>query len=193
MQGYNKIRKDILGILNTKLPKGLYYHGLHHTLDVLRVCNQYIKRENFDDHTSKILRLSALLHDIGFTISMHDHELHGTEIAEKLMNEYHFAQEDIEKVKGLIMVTRIPHRPNNLLEKIICDADLDYLGRDDFYAISNQLYREMKFNSIVSTKLEWDEIQIKFLESHQFHTNFAKKNRQPQKEKRISELKLSLQ
>ena len=193
MQGYYKIRRVILGILSTKLPKGLYYHGAHHTLDVLRVCNQYIIRENFDDHASKILRLAALLHDIGFTISMDDHEFHGAEIAEKLMNEYHFAKGDIEEVKGLIMVTKIPHRPNNLLEEIICDADLDYLGRDDFYTISDQLFRELKFNSLISNKLEWDEMQIRFLEAHQFHTNFAKKNRQPNKEKRISELKLSLQ
>jgi len=87
------------------------------------------------------------------------------------------------------MATRIPQTPNNYLEKIICDADLDYLGRNDFYKISNQLFKELKYNSIVSNKLEWNKIQIKFLEAHQFHTNFAKKNRQPQKEKRIDEIK----
>ena len=189
MNEYIKIKIKILGILNTKLPEGLYYHGLHHTLDVLNVCDQYIKRDNLDNHTSKILRLGALLHDIGFTISMDIHELRGSKIAEKLMMENHFNQEDIDHVKGLIMATRIPQTPNNYLEKIICDADLDYLGRNDFYKISNQLFKELKYNSIVSNKLEWNKIQIKFLEAHQFHTNFAKKNRQPQKEKRIDEIK----
>ena len=196
MKGYIKIRKKILGILNTKLPKGLYYHGIHHTLDALRVCNQYVKRcdENLirnklNDHSAKLLRLGVLFHDIGFTVSFHDHELRGAEIAEKLMNEFDFPQKDIDIVKGLIMATRIPQTPKNYLEKIICDVDLDYLGRNDFYPISDQLFKEVKFNSVVRNKLEWDKIQIKFLEAHNFHTDFAKKNRRPNKEKRLAELK----
>lgn len=193
MKGYNKIRKEILGILHTKLPKGLYYHGLHHTLDVLKVCNQYIKRGNFDDHTSKILRLGALLHDIGFTVSINDHELRGTEIAEELMTKYDFSGKDIDRVKGIIMATRVPQNPLNFLEEMICDADLDYLGRIDFYAISNQLFKELKFNSVLSTKLEWNKIQIKFLGAHKFHTDFAKRNRQPEMEKRIEEIKILIE
>lgn len=190
MKGYNKIRKEILGILHTKLPKGLYYHGLHHTLDVLKVCNQYIKRGNFDDHTSKILRLGALLHDIGFTVSINDHELRGAEIAEEMMTNYAFPRKDIDMVKGIIMATRVPQNPLNYLEEMICDADLDYLGRKDFYIISDQLFRELKFNSVLSSKLEWNKIQIKFLGAHKFHTDFAKHNRQPEMEKRIEEIKI---
>jgi predicted metal-dependent HD superfamily phosphohydrolase len=196
MKGYIKIRKRILGILNTKLPKGLYYHGIHHTLDALHVsdryikqCYQNIKRDKQNDHIAKLLRLGVLFHDIGFTVSFNEHELRGTEIAEKIMNEYSFSQEDIDIVKGLIMATRIPQTPNNYLEKIICDVDLDYLGRNDFYKISNQLYEELKFNRVVSNKLEWNKIQIKFLEAHKYHTDFAKKYRQPEKEKRIAEIK----
>jgi hypothetical protein len=63
------------------------------------------------------------------------------------------------------------------------------LGRNDFYKISNQLYEELKFNRVVSNKLEWNKIQIKFLEAHKYHTEFAKKYRQPEKEKRIAEIK----
>ena len=190
MNGYTKLRKKVLRILNKELPKGLYYHGIHHTLDALHVCNQYLRREKFDDYTAKILRIGVLLHDIGFTASIDNHEIRGCEIAEKLMNEYDFSQEDIEIVKGLIMATRIPQTPKTYLEEIICDVDLDYLGRDDFYKISNQLFKELKFNSILEEKLEWDKIQIKFLEAHNFHTDFAKKNRQPKKEERIMEIKV---
>lgn len=189
MKGYINIRKKILEILGTELPKELYYHGLHHTIDVLNVCNQYIKREKLDRHASKILRLGALLHDIGFTVSIDEHELRGAEIAERLMLEFDFTQTDIDAVKGLIMATRIPQSPNNILEEILCDSDLDYLGRGDFKVISNQLFKELKFNDVVSDVSQWNMIQIKFLELHQFHTLFAKKNRQPQKEKRIDELK----
>lgn len=189
MIAYYKIREEILEILGTKLPKGLFYHGLHHTLDVLNVCNQYLKRGSFDSHASKLLKLGALLHDIGFTVSIHDHEIRGCEITEKLMKKYAFANEDIEKVKGLIMATRIPQTPKNLLEKVICDADLDYLGRNDFYEISDQLFKELQYHSMISVESQWNEIQINFLEAHKFHTAFGIKERQPEKERRIEELK----
>lgn len=189
MKGYIKIRKKALEILNSKLSKKLYYHGAHHTYDVLEVINQYIKREKIDSYTAKLLRIGTLYHDIGFTVSNIEHEKLGYEIVEKYMLKYGFSNKDIKIVKGLIMATRIPQTPKNYLEKLICDADLDYLGRDDFYSISGQLFKELQSFSILNDANEWNKIQIKFLEAHQYHTEFARKYRQPKKEKRINELK----
>ncbi|NOQ91871.1 MAG: HD domain-containing protein [Flavobacteriaceae bacterium] len=191
MKGYIKIRKKAIEILNSKLSQKLYYHGIHHTHDVLHVINQFIKREKIDTHTAKLLRIGTLYHDIGFSISNVEHEKLGCEIAEKYMIEYGFNKKDIETVKGLIIATRIPQTPKNYLEKIICDADLDYLGRNDFYPISNQLFKELQSFSIINDADEWNKIQIQFLENHQYHTEFSQKNRQPKKEKRIEELKQS--
>ena len=189
MKGYIKIRKKAFEILNSKLSKKLYYHGAHHTYDVLSVINRFIKREKIDSYTAKLLRIGTLYHDIGFTVSNIEHEKLGCEIVEKYMLEYGFSNKDIKVVKGLIMATRIPQTPKNYLEKIICDADLDYLGRDDFYPISDQLFKELQSFSLVTDVTEWNKIQIKFLEEHQYHTGFSKKNRQPIKENRIDEIK----
>ena len=189
MKGYIKLRNKALEILNSKLSKDLYYHCIHHTLDVLKVINQYIKREKIDTEDARLLRIGALLHDIGYTVSIHDHELRGMEIAEKLMSQFGFSNDHIEIVKGLILSTRVPQMPKNKLEKMICDADLDYLGRPDFYKIGDLLYKEMKAYSNIENKKNWNKVQIKFLEAHQYHTDFARKNRQPNKEKRIKELK----
>ncbi len=188
MKGYIKIRKKAFEILNSKLSKKLYYHGAHHTYDVLSVINQFIKREKIVSYNAKLLRIGTLYHDIGFTISNIEHEKLGCEIVEKYMLEYGFSDKDIKVVKGLIMATRIPQTPQNYLEKLICDADLDYLGRGDYYPISDQLFKELQSFSVVNDVNEWNKIQINFLEAHQYHTDFAKKNRQPQKEKRIKEL-----
>ncbi|MDH3323601.1 MAG: HD domain-containing protein [Flavobacteriaceae bacterium] len=190
MKGYIQLRQKALEILNTKLSKKLYYHGVHHTLDVLNVCNQYLKRDNkISKYDAKILRLGALFHDMGFTVSNINHEERSAEIAEELMIAHQFSTKDIKVVKGLIMATRIPQSPKNKLEKIICDSDLDYLGRDDFYEISNELYKELKAYALIHNKKEWNIAQVKFLEAHSYHTPFAKKFRQPNKEKRIAELK----
>ncbi len=188
MRGYIKLRKNALEILNSKLSKDLYYHCVHHTLDVLKVINQYIKREKINVQEAILLRIGVLLHDIGYTVSINDHELRGIEIAKKMMFEHGFSKDHIEIVKGLILSTRVPQKPKNMLEKMICDADLDYLGRPDFYKIGDLLYKEMKAYSNIENKNDWNKVQIKFLEAHQYHTDFARKNRQPHKEKRIKEL-----
>ena len=189
MKGYILLRKKAFKILRSELSGDLFYHEIQHTLDVLNVCNQYIKREKIDEYNAKLLRIGALLHDIGFTISNIDHEERGVEIAQKLMEEFGFSKNDFNKVKGLILATRIPQNPKNYLEKIICDADLDYLGKSDFYKISNYLFKELKAYSIIKSQKDWDLAQIKFLETHKYHTDFAIRNRQPKKTKRIAELK----
>lgn len=79
------------------------------------------------------MRLGALLHDIGFTVSNINHEEHSVKISRELMRECNFNSLDTETVVNLIYATRIPQHPKNELEKILCDADLDYLGRSDFY------------------------------------------------------------
>jgi HD superfamily phosphodiesterase len=189
MKGYQKVREKALAILKNQLPENLYYHSINHTLEVLAVCNEYIERRHIDDREAWLLRLGALLHDIGFTVSNVNHEESGCLIAEKLLTEYDFSQDDIEVVKGLIRATKIPQTPTSTLEEIICDSDLDYLGRENFYQISNLLFKELQAMGVLNDQHEWNLAQIKFLEAHTYHTDFAKKYRQPVKEKRIIELK----
>jgi len=189
MKGYIKLRKKALDLLKSKLSKDLYYHGVHHTLDVLDVINKYIRLYKIDPYNAKLLRIAVLLHDSGFVVSSKNHEANSVAIAKEMMTDLGFTKDEIEKVKDLILATRIPQRPKNELEKIICDADLDYLGRKDFYRISDLLFRELKVHTDLNSKEDWNKAQIKFLEAHKYHTEFAKKNRGPHKEKRIKELK----
>jgi len=188
MKGYIKLRRHLLHILQTDLSEQYVYHGIAHTLNVLHVCNQYIRREKVGSDEAKLLRLAALFHDIGFTVSHQNHEQNSTELAISLMTQYGFSAAQISTIKGLILATRIPQTPQKFLEKLLCDADLDYLGRDDYYEISNKLYQELKTFKLISNKEEWKQQQISFLKAHTYHTKFARKHRQPEKENRIKEL-----
>ena len=189
MRGYYKLRKMALDLLNSSLPDELHYHSIRHTMNALKNCEEYLRYFKISSYESKLLRIGVLFHDIGFTVSSSDHELEGCKIAIEFMQQNDFSKKNIDIVTGLIMATRIPHQPKNLLEKIICDIDLDYLGRDDFYEISDLLYRELLESSTFFDRTEWNKIQIDFLENHSYHTDFAKKRRKGKKEKRISELK----
>jgi predicted metal-dependent HD superfamily phosphohydrolase len=186
---YEKLKERILDLLDEQLPGDLTYHGTHHTLDVLDVCNAYIERGSIEERDAVLLRTGVLFHDFGFTRSFNDHERNGAILAEKVLPDFGYGQEEIKTVEGLIMATKIPQKPETELEKIICDADLDYLGRDDYYPISNTLFQELKSLGKIKTEEEWNALQIGFLEAHNYHTTFAIENRQPEKEKRIAELK----
>jgi uncharacterized protein len=167
MQGYLKLRKHVLDKLRGELPQHLAYHGMNHTLDVLNVCQ---------------LRMGAIVHDMGFLIEAVNHEAVGAEMAGVLMKDLGMKQDVINEVKGLVMATKIPQTPLNDLQKIICDADLDYLGRDDYPTISVKLFAELKHMNIITTEEQWKNLQINFLKAHQFQTSFAKKNREPKKQ-----------
>ncbi len=182
MKGYRSLRKQVLSNLQAQLPKSLTYHGLDHTLDVLNVCNQYIKRENLSLEERYLLRTGAIVHDMGFLKGPANHEEVGAGMAEILLKELGVNQKTIEKVKGLVMATKIPQNPSNHLQRIICDADLDYLGRQDYPEISEKLFEELKNMNVISTDQQWKDLQINFLKAHSYHTPFAIKNREPQKQ-----------
>jgi predicted metal-dependent HD superfamily phosphohydrolase len=182
MQGYLKLRRHVLDKLKHELPQFLAYHGMNHTLDVLNVCEQYIRRENLSEGDRYTLRIGAIVHDMGFLIGAMNHELIGAGMAEVLMKDLGMDQRIIDQVKGLVLATKIPQTPLNDLQKIICDADLDYLGRDDYPTISVKLFTELKHMNVISTEQQWKDLQINFLQSHHFHTPFAVKNREAKKQ-----------
>jgi hypothetical protein len=70
----------------------------------------------------------------------------------------------------------------------LCDADLDYLGREDFYEIGGRLLEELKTQGVVETEREWNLVQKTFLESHRFHTQYSKANRETFKKERLQEI-----
>ena len=89
----------------------------------------------------------------------------------------------------MIMATQLPQEPNSHLEEIICDADLDYLGRDDFWSIADLLFREFINLDVVHNEKEWNELQVRFFESHDYFTDTARARRRQKKEKHLKEIK----
>ncbi len=187
-----KLKQFIIGRISAEISKDQTYHGPHHTLDVLRVCNQYVRRLKINPKDAYLLRTAALLHDIGFLEEFAKHEMNGIKYAKTELPSWGYSDSDIEKICGMIAATELPQNPKNLLEEVICDSDLDYLGTDKFYRIGATLFNEFLNYNVVKNEREFDEMQIRFLESHTFHTDFAKKHREPIKNKYLQELKTKL-
>ena len=184
-----KLKAYITHKLENELSDKLTYHGLHHTLEVLRVCNQYISRLNIDAHDAYLLRTAALIHDVGILWTYSGHEETGVKYAYEILPEWGYTSTDLKKIKGMILATRIPQHPKNILEQILCDADLDYLGTDNFYTIGATLKEEFIAYKVIKNEEECDRLQVNFLLKHRFHTPFAKKYREPRKNEYLQQIK----
>jgi uncharacterized protein len=189
---FSALKKYFLDRLEHKLSPELTYHGLHHTLDVMDACESYIKRYNIEEQDAELLRIGAILHDIGFLETYTQHEEKGVEIARGAMPYFGYNEDQIKIVEGLILATKVPQKPKTFLEQIICDADLDYLGRDDFYPIAETLFTELQHYIGLDDRNKWNEIQLSFLGTHSYHTDWAKEVRAHKKAKYIEELKATL-
>lgn len=190
--GFVALQRFILNELAQHLSPALTYHGLHHTKDVLAVCKQYARRYNIRGREVELLKTGALVHDLGFVHTYHDHEEKGVTMIQEILPHFDYSVQEINTIAGLIMATKVPQQPQNVIEQILCDADLDYLGRADFDIISESLFQELKHFKIIEDCLTWDKMQVKFLESHQYHTNYAQKYRQPNKAMQLEVIKKRL-
>ena len=186
---YDKAHSYALERLEKELPKHLYYHGKHHTIDVLDAAEKIADFEGIkDEEEITLLKTACLFHDIGFTVSGQDHEERGCEIVGEILPDLGYNPEQINKIKGMIMATKIPQSPNNKLEQIICDADLDYLGRDDFFSIGDTLFQELKHLGVVNDADSWNNLQVRFLTAHAYFTDWGRSKRQGKKAEHLQQV-----
>ncbi|MBK8141008.1 MAG: HD domain-containing protein [Chitinophagaceae bacterium] len=189
-ESFHFIHDHVVHNLLTGLSEKLTYHNLPHTLDVLKQVQRIGKEEGImEEEDMFLLKTAALYHDTGFLSVYAGHEAAGCELARKDLPGFGFSKNQTEQVCSLIMATKIPQSPKNILEEIICDADLDYLGRDDFEPISDSLRREFLELGIVRSDEHWYSLQIKFIENHNYFTNSSRQLRNPEKLKRLEKLK----
>jgi uncharacterized protein len=185
---YAGAEKFILQKLEEELSPVLFYHGLHHTLDVMEAAMEIADFENMGPEEICLLRIAVAFHDAGFVYTYRHHEQIGCEMAKEILPDFGFNQQQIQTICGMILATRIPQSPQTVLEQIICDADLDYLGREDASAIASTLYDEMLERGEIQDEASWNNLQIAFLRSHHYHTAFAKQFREENKKTYLDSL-----
>jgi len=185
---YREVENHVFRVLATELDEELYYHDLKHTADVIRAAERLCYLEKVNTNDSILIKTAALFHDIGFIRQYMDNEDVASEIAAEILPHYEYTNEQINVVKEIIAVTKIPHKPENHLQQIMCDADLDYLGREDFHPISENLKRELMAQNMIKTAKEWDGIQVKFFNLHKYFTPSAIRIRAAKKEEHLQDI-----
>jgi len=185
---FEQAREFILNKIETELPETFFYHNIDHTRDVRSAAEVIGKAEHISDADMRLLLIAACYHDSGYLVSLCEHEIESCKLAEEHLPGCGFSKEEIKKICGMIMATRIPQSPKDHLEKILADADLDYLGRDDFFEIGDKIYQEWG----LTDRDEWNEMQVKFLEEHQYFTKTALNLRGPKKRGNLEKVRALL-
>jgi class 3 adenylate cyclase len=185
---FTDIQEIILDKLEKELPEFLFYHNVKHTVDVVTEVELIGWAEGCTDEEILLLKTAALFHDAGHTVSYDNHEMYSAELAREMLPGYNYTAQQIDRICSIIMVTKLPPKPSDLLEEIICDSDLDYLGRSDFIPVSNTLFEELKAQNKMKELNEWNKMQIKFISGHQYFTKTARSLREVNKQLQIERI-----
>ncbi len=189
MVKFDDLEEYILNRLERELPKHLYYHNVKHTMDVTIGVEIIGTAEGVSEEEMLLLKTAGLFHDMGQIVQSKGHEEISCKYAREILPRNNYTSEQIDEICNIIMATQLPPNPQTLLQRIICDADLDYLGRTDFIPVSDTLYKELNEQNFISNINDWNKLQVSFISNHQYFTEFARNNREVNKQNQIERLK----
>jgi len=168
----------------------LYYHGIHHTRDdVLPAVQRLAALAGVDEDDLLLLRTAALYHDTGYIEQYSNNEPVGARFARETLTNFGYTPAQIEAIVQMILATRMPQTPQNFLEALLCDADLDSLGREDYLETSHNLRAELSVYGTPIPLPAWYRRQLDFLSSHTYFTGVARALRDAGKQANIRRLK----
>ena len=180
-----ELKEKIFDDLSNILDENYSYHNLDHTKRVISAAVDIGSNYDLSEKDWRCLLNACLLHDYGFIESHVEHEKISAKLSSQILPKYGFSETDIQIINSLIIVTKLEETPKNLLESIIRDSDLEYLGSEDFIKISPLLKEEWINCKVVKSDSEFYKIQYEFISNHSFYTDFMMKNSLNQKRENI--------
>jgi uncharacterized protein len=186
---YESARAYALRRLERGISPQLYYHSLDHTrCEVVPAAERLASITGLDGEDFQLLITAAFFHDVGFVVQYDGHEGASVNIAAEILPTFRFRPAEVDIICQAIMATRLPQSPSGLLEEILVDADLDILGKEDFFPRSKDLQRELAALGRGMDDVQWYTSQIKFLKGHTYWTTAARGLRDAQKQRNIAHL-----
>ena len=166
------------------------YHDLQHTKLVVKAVTEIGAHYDLSEKEREILALAAWFHDTGYKEGAEGHEGRSCEIAEAFLNGHNYPADDIPPIMDCILATCVPQTPMDLLQEIICDADLAHLGNEEYWDRTGRVRQELLLTkSVVMSEQEWIEFEIGFMQKHDYHTEEGRNRYEKQKQKHIKQLK----
>ncbi len=180
----------VLNLLDKKLPGEYLFHCKNHTLSVVKGAELIGSCSGLNDQELKLLRLSALFHDVGYILTDEDHESESSFIANEFLRANLVDKEQISLIQNAIRATKVPQQPNDRISEVLCDADLLHLAGDDYFEQMELLRLEWQITGKnFMTEHEFHLNSIDFFNKHQYHSEYGKTLLTRQKAETLKKIK----
>ncbi len=192
-----KVDQYIRELFKDELPAGIKYHNAEHTLHptrgVVAVANRIALAEKISGHDRELLIAAAYFHDTGYIREYDKNEPIAARMAGRILKLIDYKPAEIKKIQKMILATDLARKPQTPVEKILCDADLDHLGRDDFFQKDGKLRKGRSARGIdVSDEAKWYTGTLNLITKHKYYTKSQILLREEKKQKNIKQLKKKL-
>ena len=195
MEEYQKtlleeVEADVADHFTRYISAEYVYHDYQHTRDVVEAVKLIGEGYALSPKELEILQLAGWFHDTGHDQGSKNHEERSAVLARKYLLERNYSEEDLKTIEACIIATKIDTEPTNLLEQIICDADLSHLGSKLYWDRCWRVRQELMLTTgEAMTEKEWVDFELSFLENHQYYTQVAQELYDKRKRKYIKQLK----
>lgn len=178
-----------------QVPAIYCFHDYRHTINVRDSALQIASALNLKEEEKILLTIAAYFHDTGYSGGPDQHEQRSVEIFHNYIqttdpNGFHGLQaSELKIIEGCILATKIPHVVNNLLEEVLCDADLAHLGQGHYWETNSLLRQEfVQRRPELMDEERWLAFEIEFIANHTYHTTIARVFYDKKKEKHLRNL-----
>ena len=180
-------------LFRDELPAGIKYHDSNHTLHptkgVVAVANRIALSEEISEHDRELVIAAAYFHDTCYIREYSKNEPIAARAAGRILKLIGYRPEEIEKVQKMILATDLDCEPQTHLEKILCDADFDHLGREDFFELDAKIRQGRRARGIdVSDDAKWYRGTLEIIKKHRYYTASQKQKREKKKQENIKRL-----
>ena len=167
-----------------------YYHSYNHAIEVMERAVYLWKKEWLNNEDLEILALAWLFHDTWFVIQYDNNEPIWAKIAANYLKSLLYPNKKIEIIRRLILATDSDYKnPTDIYEKIIKDADMDNLWRDDFINKANSLKKEIEIiKQIKIIDPDWNHWLVDLLKEHQYKSFTQKIERDKKKNENLQKM-----
>jgi adenylate cyclase len=181
------IEEVVIKMFEEEAPPNLYFHNSSMVKNVSSQVDLLSTAEALPEEELINLKLASLFLLTGYISSYEKPMEASCLIAEDILEKYGFNQANFHEVKKIIqnIFSGITESP---ADTILHDAIYDYLGRIDYFKLTDKLLREESEYGKAHTKAEWIEIQRKTLIDNEFITNTARLLRSIPVEVQVGEL-----
>jgi len=151
------------------------YHTLEHAKSVAKASEEIGVDCGLSGEDLEVVILAAWFHDAGYLDKIEGHEERSVELATSFLEETGFPQDKVAQVARCIRATKMPQNPKNLIEEVLCDADISHLASKDFLESTAQVRFEIEHHmGRKLSEVEWLTMNTNFVAGHRYHTDCAR-------------------